>query len=73
MTEQSTNYPEDAPKRLILGFDRSICRALLQWRGENPCACASIHHANVLTDSNDISLDGLQAPAPPDGYPKGFI
>ena len=32
------------------------------------------HHANILTDTNDIPLDGLMAPPPFDGYqPPGYM
>jgi hypothetical protein len=30
------------------------------------------HHANILSDNNDISLYGLLAPPPSDGYTTGF-
>jgi hypothetical protein len=31
------------------------------------------HHANILTDTNDISLLGLAEPIPIDGFPAGYI
>lgn len=73
MTEQSTNYPEDAPKRLILDLTGPFVVHFYNGEARIHAPLCVDHHANVLTDSNDISLDGLQAPAPPDGYPKGFI
>jgi hypothetical protein len=30
------------------------------------------HHANIQTDSDDIGVPGLLAPAPQDGYPEGY-
>ena len=31
------------------------------------------HHGNIQTDNDDIGVYGLIAPAPPAGYPEGFI
>jgi hypothetical protein len=72
VTEKSKNPSEDAP-RLILDligpFVVHFCEGIARIHAP---LCVD-HHANILTDTNDIPLFGLPAPAPVDGYPKGFI
>ena len=68
LSEQSTDCSEDGPKRLILDlmgpfvvhFHNDVARI-------HAPLCVD-HHANILTDTDDISLDGLPTPAPADGH-----
>jgi hypothetical protein len=72
VTEKSGNRPQGVPERLILDligpFVVHFCNGIARIHAP---LCLD-HHANILTDSNDISLYGLLAPAPSSGYPTGF-
>ena len=73
MTDNTNNTSEDTPPRLILDligpFVVHFCEGIARIHAP---LCVD-HHANILTDTNDIPLYGLPAPAPVDGYAKGFI
>jgi hypothetical protein len=71
-TPKSKKQSVDPPKRLVLDL---IGPFVVHFTGGMARIHAPLcldHHANILTDNDDIGLPSLIAPAPQTGYPEGF-
>jgi hypothetical protein len=69
LSGQAVAAPEPLALDLLGPFVVHFCEGAVR-------VCAPLctdHHANILTDANDISLLGLTEPVPIDGFPTGYI